>query len=91
MVIVDTGIILTNLHVVHGAKRIKVVFHDGLESDALVIGTQPEHDLAVLQAKIDSRRPVRGDAALDRRACARASRWWRWASRSASGRRSRRA
>ena len=52
VVIVDTGIILTNLHVVHGAKRIQVVFHDGLESDALVIGVQPEHDLAVLQAKI---------------------------------------
>jgi S1-C subfamily serine protease len=51
VVIVDTGIILTNLHVVHGAKSIKVTFHDGLESDALVIGTQPEHDLAVLQAK----------------------------------------
>jgi len=52
VVIVDTGIILTNLHVVHGAKRIQVVFHDGLESDAMVIGVQPEHDLAVLQAKI---------------------------------------
>jgi S1-C subfamily serine protease len=52
VVIVDTGIILTNLHVVHGAKRIQVVFHDGLESEAVVIGVQPEHDLAVLQAKI---------------------------------------
>jgi len=51
VVIVDSGIILTNLHVVHGAKSIKVTFHDGLESDALVIGVQPEHDLAVLQAK----------------------------------------
>jgi S1-C subfamily serine protease len=51
VVIVDTGIILTNLHVVHGAKSIKVVFHDGLEADAVVIGVQPEHDLAVLQAK----------------------------------------
>jgi len=51
VVIVDTGIILTNLHVVHGAKRIQVVFHDGLESEAVVIGVQPEHDLAVLQAK----------------------------------------
>jgi S1-C subfamily serine protease len=51
VVIVDTGIILTNLHVVHGAKSIKVVFHDGLESDAVVVGVQPEHDLAVLQAK----------------------------------------
>jgi S1-C subfamily serine protease len=51
VVIVDTGTILTNLHVVQGAKSIKVTFHDGLESDAVVIGVQPEHDLAVLQAK----------------------------------------
>lgn len=51
VVIVDTGIILTNLHVVNGVKVIKIVFHDGLESDAEVIGVQPEHDLAVLQAK----------------------------------------
>jgi serine protease DegQ len=51
VVIVDTGVILTNLHVVNGAKRVKVTFFDGLESDAEVIGTRPEHDLAVLQAK----------------------------------------
>jgi S1-C subfamily serine protease len=51
VVIVDTGIILTNLHVVQGAKAIKIMFHDGLESDAIVTGVQPEHDLAVLQAK----------------------------------------
>jgi S1-C subfamily serine protease len=50
VVIVDKGIILTNLHVVAGAKRVKVVFADGLESDASVVGLQPEHDLAVLQA-----------------------------------------
>ena len=51
VVIVDTGIILTNLHVVHGSKAIKVVFRDGLETDAVIIGVQPENDLAVLQAK----------------------------------------
>jgi S1-C subfamily serine protease len=50
VVIVDTGIILTNLHVVHGAKRIQVVFANGLEADASIVGVQPEHDLAVLQA-----------------------------------------
>ena len=50
VVIVDKGIILTNLHVVAGAKRVRVVFADGLESDATVVGLQPEHDLAVLQA-----------------------------------------
>ena len=51
VVIVDDGTILTNLHVVHGAKSIKITFHDGLEADAVVIGMQPEHDLAVLRAK----------------------------------------
>lgn len=50
VVIVDKGIILTNLHVVQGAQTIKVVFSDGLESTAHIIGAQPENDLAVLQA-----------------------------------------
>lgn len=51
VVIVDSGIILTNLHVVAGAKKVRVVFADGLESDAQIIAAQPENDLAVLQAK----------------------------------------
>jgi len=51
VVMLDKGVILTNLHVVLGAKKIGVVFADGLESEATVIGTQPENDLAVLQAK----------------------------------------
>lgn len=51
VVIVDTGLILTNLHVVTESEKVKVEFADGHESDAVVVGTQPEHDLAVLQAK----------------------------------------
>jgi S1-C subfamily serine protease len=51
VVIVDNGLILTNLHVVLGAKKIGVVFADGLESEASVVSVQPEHDLAVLKAK----------------------------------------
>jgi S1-C subfamily serine protease len=50
VVIVDKGIILTNLHVVQGAETIKVIFADGLESTASITGVQPENDLAVLQA-----------------------------------------
>jgi S1-C subfamily serine protease len=50
VVIVDNGIILTNLHVVAGARRVTVVFADDLESEATVVGVRPEHDLAVLQA-----------------------------------------
>lgn len=51
VVIVDKGIILTNMHVISGAERVKVTFADGLESEATVTGVKPEHDLAILQAK----------------------------------------
>jgi S1-C subfamily serine protease len=51
VVIIDNGTILTNLHVINGAKRIKVTFMDGTESDAVVLNTQPENDLAVLRAR----------------------------------------
>ena len=51
VVIMDNGTILTNLHVVAGARRVKVIFFDGLEADADVIALRPEHDLAVLRAR----------------------------------------
>ena len=51
VVVLDSGLILTNLHVVAGADSVKVVFADGLESDAVVVRAQPEQDLAVLQAR----------------------------------------
>ena len=51
VVIVDQGIILTNLHVVAGAKRLTVTFHDGLESEATLVAAHPENDLAVIRAK----------------------------------------
>jgi S1-C subfamily serine protease len=51
VVIIDNGTILTNLHVVQGAKRVEVTFADGHTSEAVVTGVQPEHDLAVLRAR----------------------------------------
>ena len=48
MVIVASGLILTNLHVIEGAEAIVVTFADGTESPADVVNTQPENDLAVL-------------------------------------------
>jgi S1-C subfamily serine protease len=51
VVIVETGIILTNLHVVGSAHSLKVTFFDGSVSEADVTSVQPENDLAVLQAK----------------------------------------
>jgi S1-C subfamily serine protease len=49
VVVDETGSILTSLHVVDGAGNIQVTFADGTESDAVVVGTQPENDIAVLQ------------------------------------------
>lgn len=50
VVIIDNGTILTNLHVVQGAERITVTFFDGTESEAGIVNSQPENDLAVLRA-----------------------------------------
>ena len=50
VVIIDNGTILTNLHVVSGAKKVVVRFANGHESDAVMTGAQPENDLAVLKA-----------------------------------------
>jgi S1-C subfamily serine protease len=51
VVIVDDGTILTNLHVVLGAKRVKVTFADGHESEAQVTRIDANNDLAVLRAR----------------------------------------
>ncbi len=50
VVIDDRGDILTSLHVVADANTIQVTFADGTQSDAQVIVSQPENDIAVLQA-----------------------------------------
>ncbi|MFM8864031.1 MAG: S1C family serine protease [Limnohabitans sp.] len=49
VVIKDDGTILTNFHVVSGARRLLVTFADGTESPALVMGVHPDKDLAVLK------------------------------------------
>jgi S1-C subfamily serine protease len=51
VVIAETGVILTCLHVVGDAPRVSVIFADGTESDALVTTRIPEKDLAVLSAE----------------------------------------
>jgi S1-C subfamily serine protease len=51
VVIVDNGTVLTSLHVVAGASRVRVLFAEGLESEATVVAAKPEHDLAVLRVE----------------------------------------
>jgi Do/DeqQ family serine protease len=49
----SSGYILTNNHVIEGADGIEVVLNDGRRSQAKVIGTDPDSDLAVLKIELD--------------------------------------
>ena len=50
VIVDDAGDVLTSLHVVAGAKSIKVTFADGTESSADIATQQPDDDIAVLHA-----------------------------------------
>jgi S1-C subfamily serine protease len=54
-VIDKTGHIVTNYHVVQGAKRVNVSFSNGSSTKATVVGTDPSSDLAVLKVAASSR------------------------------------
>ena len=50
-VVIDAGgLILTNAHVIEAAKAIHVRTPDGDDGDAIVVGTDPDMDLALLRA-----------------------------------------
>jgi len=51
VVLTADGRILTNNHVVAGAREVSVTLSDGRTVDAKVVGTAPETDLAVIQAE----------------------------------------
>ncbi len=50
-----SGYIITNYHVVEGAKSINVTFSNNTSIDARLVGSDPSTDLAVLQVDVPSR------------------------------------
>jgi serine protease Do len=56
-VIDPSGVVVTNNHVIEGADRIEVTFTDGTTLPAVIAGTDPKTDLAVLRVESDKPLP----------------------------------
>ena len=58
IVISSDGYILTNNHVIEGAKKIKVRLHDGTEYEAKVVGSDNKTDVGILKIDANNLKPV---------------------------------
>src|SRR3954447_7802255 len=56
-VIASDGLILTNSHVVAGARRVRLALVDASEVQADVLGDDPDTDLALLRASLPAGAP----------------------------------
>jgi S1-C subfamily serine protease len=56
---VDTGLVITNAHVVAGSRRHEVVTNEGVRASAIVVYFDPSRDLALLSVPDLSVRPLR--------------------------------
>lgn len=52
VIVSDNGYILTNHHVIEAADEVEVALADGRKAKALIIGSDPETDLAVLKIEM---------------------------------------
>jgi S1-C subfamily serine protease len=69
VIIAGDGLVLTNSHVVAGAKQVRLSLVDGQDTSAEIIGDDPDTDLALLRAEMPYGTPsaVLGDSKLLRR------------------------
>jgi S1-C subfamily serine protease len=58
VVISPDGLVLTNSHVVGGAKRVKLTFAEGSSREARVLGDDPDTDLALLRTDLPAGTPA---------------------------------
>lgn len=58
VVVSEDGYVVTNNHVIEGAKNIAVTLPDGSEYKAKLIGTDPESDIAVVKIEADNLVPA---------------------------------
>jgi serine protease DegS len=58
VIVREDGYILTNAHVIADADEILVAFSDGQTTSAKIIGTDPETDLAVIEANATGLTPI---------------------------------
>jgi S1-C subfamily serine protease len=52
VIIAGDGLVLTNSHVVAGARRVRMALADGQQTDGEVLGDDPDSDLALLRGEI---------------------------------------
>jgi S1-C subfamily serine protease len=52
------GLLLTNSHVVHGARRMVATFADGTTAEASLLGDDPDTDIALVRIGASDLRPV---------------------------------
>lgn len=58
VIMTGAGHVLTNNHVIAGADAIQVLLQDGRTANAVVIGTDPATDLAVLKVDLPELQPI---------------------------------